>query len=64
MHSSYWPTVIFCGNSDTLFQYCLMNQVKNVFEIEIFYNIINIFTAKLDEFESLLNKSINFFQKK
>jgi len=41
-----------------------MNQVKNVFEIEIFYNIINIFPTKLDEFESLLNKSINFFQKK
>ncbi len=35
-----------------------------VFEIEIFCNIINVFTVSFDQFYvSLVNKSINLFQK-
>ncbi len=35
-----------------------------LFEIEIFCNIINIFTITFDQFNmSLMNKSINLFQK-
>ncbi len=37
---------------------------KHLFEIEIFCYIINAFTVTFDQFnESLLNKSIHFFQK-
>ncbi len=38
---------------------------QHLFEIEIFRNIINVFTVTLDSFNaSLMNKSINFFFKK
>ncbi len=39
--------------------------IKYLFEIEIhFYNIINVFTVRFDQFNaSLLNKSINFLKK-
>ncbi len=37
---------------------------QHLFEIEIFCNIINIFTITFDQFNmSLMNKSINLFQK-
>ncbi len=35
------------------------------FKIEIFWNIVNVFTVTFDQFNaSLMNKSINFFEKK
>jgi len=37
---------------------------QHLFKIEIFYNIINVFTVTFHQFNaSLMNKSINFFQK-
>ncbi len=37
---------------------------QHLFEIEIFCNIINVFTATFDQFNaSLLNKSNNFLKK-
>ncbi len=39
-------------------------QKSRIFGIEIFCNIINIFTVTFDQFKnSCLNKSINFFKK-
>ncbi len=38
---------------------------RNLYEVEIVSNSINVFTATFDQFNaSLLNKSINFFPKK
>ncbi len=38
---------------------------QHLFEIEIFWNIINVFTVTFDQFNaSLMIKSINFFQQK
>ncbi len=43
-----------------------MNRVPNLFEIEVFSNIIKVFFIfSFDSFnKSLLNKSVNFFKKK
>ncbi len=41
------------------------NILKNVFEVEIFCNIVNINTVTFDQFNaSLLNKKIYYFSKK
>ncbi len=41
------------------------SEEQHLFEIEIFCNIINVFTVTFDQFnESLLNKSINFLKDK
>ncbi len=45
--------------------FCLILLLKHLFEIEIFYKIINVFTVTFDQFNaSLLNKSINFLKRK
>ncbi len=37
---------------------------KLLFEVDIFCNILNVFTVTFDQFNaSLLNKSLHFFQK-
>jgi len=51
--------------TDTLFSGYRKFKERDLFEIEIFCNIIHIFTVTFDQFNaSLLNKSINFFKKK
>ncbi len=51
-------TLICCFAAQETF---IISSNEHLFEIEIFYNIINIFTVNFDQFNtSLLSKSINF----
>lgn len=47
---------IFCQNGNNF----LKDQKKHFFEIEIFFNIINVFAVTFDQFNALLlDKTIN-----
>ncbi len=57
LHNIFVETVMYF-----IFLDSQMNR-QHLFEIEIFCNIINVFTVTFDQFNaSLMNKSINFFQ--
>ncbi len=70
-HSSQLKTDVFLyfgGNGDAFSPRILWwiesSKEQHVFEIKSFVTFINVFSATLDQFHvSLLNKSINFFQK-
>ncbi len=62
---SFLKCLIFC--KIIFFQDSSINSLKeqHLLKIEIFFNIINVFTVTFDHFnESLLNKSMNFFKNK
>ncbi len=54
-------TIIHCFQD---FFYWIETKKQHLFEMEFFYNIINVCIVTFDQFNtSLLNKSVNFFQK-
>ncbi len=59
----------FCGNWYILFfkihRWIETSEKQHLFEIEIYCNIINVFTGTFDQFNaSLMNKSVNLLKKK